>query len=375
MSSSKSNSSALINALLVIGLLSGNSLSAQTFTVDDAELVSATGTTNVLSLELDAGPLGSDTDMTMLSGPQDATVNIAWNGAGYDVTGFSINSSTFNATDVNFSLIFGVSAQSSDLGGEVETLSPPSMVVDGVLDAADQLVTVNRGAIEAAGNTFDFASMPIVTSGQGDGTIELIPETISPAMEIYRINVTLPITFSQDFVIPGVPILGDVDANLSGSGTIVSSGTITVSLQAGDFDRDGDLTCRDIDILGEALQTSNEDVRFDLNADGHLSVEDYHFWVTEIKGTVIGDANFDGSADISDFNVWNQGKFLSDKGWCEGDFSGDGSTDTSDFNIWNQNKFTDNSSLSTVPEPQSFTALLSAIAILSASVRRRILAS
>jgi hypothetical protein len=54
----------------------------------------------------------------------------------------------------------------------------------------------------------------------------------------------------------------------------------------------------------------------------------------------IGDANFDGTVDATDFAVWNRHKFQQAWGPQQGDFNGDGVADAADFNIWNHNRFT-----------------------------------
>ena len=146
--------------LWLIGCCSSVAM-GQTFSIDNAELVPANGTSNVLDLELEAGVLGNDTDSTMLSGTLMSSVDLEWNGSDYDVTGYTISSGSFTATDVSFSLIFGISAVSSNMGGDVVTIAPPSAVVGGVFAGSDHLLTINRGSIDAAGNAFDFAAMPL----------------------------------------------------------------------------------------------------------------------------------------------------------------------------------------------------------------------
>ncbi len=84
-----------------------------------------------------------------------------------------------------------------------------------------------------------------------------------------------------------------------------------------------------------------------------------------------GDANGDGTVDVSDFNVWNNNKFTNGTTWITGDFNGDGITDVSDFNIWNVNKFT-SVSLRTVPEPSALSLVwLIGAAMATLSWRRR----
>ena len=110
-------------------------------------------------------------------------------------------------------------------------------------------------------------------------------------------------------------------------------------IMTGDFDGDGDLDCDDIGALSAESAGGTNDLTFDVNGDGLVDVLDVEFWVTSLKGTLLGDANLDMSVDASDFNVWNENKFTSATGWCEGNFNGDGAVDASDFNVWNENKF------------------------------------
>ena len=74
-----------------------------------------------------------------------------------------------------------------------------------------------------------------------------------------------------------------------------------------------------------------------------------------------GDANLDGSVDISDFNIWNSNKFASGTEWGDADFNFDGVTDISDFNIWNSNKFMALTDSRPVPEPSGLCAILVAM--------------
>ena len=336
--------------------------SAQTVSVDNLQLAPANDPVNVLTLTLDAGPLGSDTDMATLTGTADATVDVSWNGTNYDITGFSISGGSVDVSDVSFSLFFGaVTADSSGLGGTPSTIAPPSVVTGGTFAGSDHQFVVNRGVIDAGGMTIDFGATPTTAPGTGMGQIDISPTPVSATTftETYSVQSAIPIAFVEPFVIPAVPLFGDVDASFAGSGTLVTEGTITINF-AGDFDRDGTLTCDDIDALGDAIRAGSADPTFDLNSDGTLNVDDYNFWVTDLQGTVIGDANFDGNTDASDFNVWNSNRFTNGTGWCSGDFNADGFTDISDFNIWNSNKFTSASAPATVPEPSGLLLLATA---------------
>lgn len=61
---------------------------------------------------------------------------------------------------------------------------------------------------------------------------------------------------------------------------------------------------------------------------------------TSFSTALPGDANFDGSVDGTDLNIWMNHRFVSDTVWTTGDFNADGVTDGSDFNIWADNRFT-----------------------------------
>ncbi|MEM7313008.1 MAG: Calx-beta domain-containing protein, partial [Planctomycetota bacterium] len=130
----------------------------------------------------------------------------------------------------------------------------------------------------------------------------------------------------------------------TGSSQVVATIRNDDTLSPGDFDGNGTWDCQDIDQLVAAVANGNGDLQFDLNADGIVSLEDVDSWLV-IAGNINeggpylgGDANLDGSVDVSDFNVWNNNKFTSTPAWCSGDFYSDGAVDVSDFNVWNNNK-------------------------------------
>jgi hypothetical protein len=108
----------------------------------------------------------------------------------------------------------------------------------------------------------------------------------------------------------------------------------------GEFTGDGTIDAQDIDALFDAIARGSNVVGYDLNGDSVVDAEDANFLITQIIGTLFGDANLDRSVDVSDFNAWNSNKFgACSGGWSAGDFNGDGGSDVSDFNLWNNNKF------------------------------------
>ncbi|MFC1758494.1 Ig-like domain-containing protein [Planctomycetota bacterium] len=116
--------------------------------------------------------------------------------------------------------------------------------------------------------------------------------------------------------------------------TIVQIGVGT-DIVKGDLDGSGTVDSIDIDLLAAAVE-SGTNTHFDLNADGHLDVQDHHFLVYDILGTTFGDSNLDGRFDSSDFVIAFQGSQFEKSnefrvGWQLGDWNGDGKFNSTDF--------------------------------------------
>ncbi len=153
------------------------------------------------------------------------------------------------------------------------------------------------------------------------------------------------------------PLAGDYQIVIyteSGHGEYVIQTTPGQSLLDGDFDNNGKYEVGDLDQLIQRVNQVSLDPVFDLSGNGIVDLADRDLWLSEAGASNLpsqaaylpGDANLDGIVDVSDFNIWNQNKFVSHDptspgtGWSTGDFNGDGVTDVADFNIWNNNKFT-----------------------------------
>jgi hypothetical protein len=121
------------------------------------------------------------------------------------------------------------------------------------------------------------------------------------------------------------------------------TGTLTITVTGiglvGDFDNDGTLDGDDIDALNAVAIAGTHDPQFDLTGDGLVTVADVRFWITDVKLTLLADANLDFVVDGLDFITWNQHKFSATTRWTEGDFNADGFVDGADFTTWNANKF------------------------------------
>ena len=108
----------------------------------------------------------------------------------------------------------------------------------------------------------------------------------------------------------------------------------------GDLTGDGNVDRHDIDVLADAV-TRGIASFLDLDGSGTVDGADTNHLVTNVIGTILGDANLDGFVDGSDFNIWNDNKFSTcGKSWSHGDLNGDQTVDASDFNIWSANRFT-----------------------------------
>jgi hypothetical protein len=84
------------------------------------------------------------------------------------------------------------------------------------------------------------------------------------------------------------------------------------------------------------------------------------------------DANGDGMADVTDFNIWNANRNKTGTDLATGDFNLDGQTDNADLELWNMHRFTANPNAAqpaAVPEPT--TLWLSLTALLALRARRR----
>jgi hypothetical protein len=60
---------------------------------------------------------------------------------------------------------------------------------------------------------------------------------------------------------------------------------------------------------------------------------------------MLGDANFDGEVDATDFEIWQTYAFTSSGGPAHGDFNLDNVVDVSDFHIWFSNRFRSSSNI------------------------------
>ncbi len=147
--------------------------------------------------------------------------------------------------------------------------------------------------------------------------------------------------------------------------------------RSGDFDGNGAWEVADIDTLVAQIAEGDHDPLFDQTGDGFVDQDDLAAWLAEAASVNLpsggrylsGDADLDGSVDVSDFNVWNSHKFTTVPRWSSGDFNADGVVDASDFNLWNANKFSEVGGENLVPEPPVATLMLWSLLPLGRSFR------
>ena len=96
--------------------------------------------------------------------------------------------------------------------------------------------------------------------------------------------------------------------------------------------RDDDL--QQINQLLAAIQAGNAAADFDFDGSGSVDQGDIEFLVENTLGTLMGDANLDGSVDAGDLNQlglhWQSDDAVC---WEDGDFNGDGTINSLDLNI------------------------------------------
>ena len=130
----------------------------------------------------------------------------------------------------------------------------------------------------------------------------------------------------------------------------------------GDFNGNGERDPGDLDLM-----VGSDDLRFDLNGDGTVSADDRLFWIENLSNTYVGDSNFDGEFNSSDFvAVFAAAKYETGLAatYAEGDSNGDGFFNSSDFVVafggGGYERGPRDGGLMVVPEPCSITQIASA---------------
>ena len=229
---------------------------------------------------------------------------------------------------IDDSIVSGNAAQS---GPDLASLPPSVSQVRYTLVATPGGHTLENGV---DGNIVGFSANLGPLQDNGGDTLTQLPPRSSPVIGRANPDATLA-TDQRARLRPGRDGLRDL-------GAVESDAT-----KPGDFNRDGEFDCVDIDQLTAEVAMGGTDLTFDLNADGLVNLADVATWL-QLAGEhnlgpgrvyLPGDANLDAWVDGSDFGIWNARRFTLDAGWCGGDFNADGAVDGSDFGIWNAHKF------------------------------------
>lgn len=146
----------------------------------------------------------------------------------------------------------------------------------------------------------------------------------------------------------------------------------------GDFDVDGSLDSDDIDRLSIAVR-AGRDLSFDVNRDWQLDEADRMDWIHEFAKTYLGDSNFDGKFNSSDFvHVFQAGEYedaiAMNSTWSEGDWNGDGDFDSADLVVAFQDggyELGPRVAVRGVPEPSGGSLLVSALILWLLNERSR----
>ena len=102
----------------------------------------------------------------------------------------------------------------------------------------------------------------------------------------------------------------------------------------GDLNGDGVIDATDIDSLAQAIRDNDSSPKFDVNGDGQVDANDHQHFISNNANTWVGDSNFDGEFNSSDFvAVFAAGLYETAQPatWGQGDWNGDGFFDSGDF--------------------------------------------
>ncbi len=232
-------------------------------------------------------------------------------------------------------------------------------------DLTDAVSAVARIGFVRPANAVNGEAIQIFVNGSGllipSGELGLDDDDYSSFLSR---EVEVPVSLLVDGV-------NDIRVDFVSSGGYLSSAVLEITRTIGEYDGNQLFTAADIDALFAAQGATDVDGRFDLaGSDGVVDDADIDYWLTELRGTVRGDANLDGEVGLLDLDIlganWNQ----SDVGWGGGDFNGDGVVSLLDLDIlgslWGTNSafgvpdFAAAASAAglSVPEPSSLAILV-----------------
>ena len=173
---------------------------------------------------------------------------------------------------------------------------------------------------------------------------------------------------------PGIPL--DSDLAFTVLGEPVEQGP--PQGPSGDLNLDGELDVLDVDLLRTGITTCRRNcANFDLNSDGIADENDLDFWITDIRRTLPGDADLNGTVQFPDFLALSR-NFTQEGGWAEGNFTIDDVVSFPDFLVLSRNfgltaaEFEASGEAATVPEPTAAMLLLGGMLFAGVFRRRRV---
>jgi len=158
--------------------------------------------------------------------------------------------------------------------------------------------------------------------------------------------------------------------NINATFSLLGDFETTVVTVPGDFDANGLLEVADLDLLVKEICEGTNNLDFDLTGDGLINVNDQVFWYSDLKNTIAGDANLNGTVAFDDFLVLSS-NFGQTAGWGQGNFDLDKVVAFADFLQLSSN-FGQSSAAaiaSAVPEPSS--GILLGAGVFCGLLRRR----
>ncbi len=120
--------------------------------------------------------------------------------------------------------------------------------------------------------------------------------------------------------------------------------------QVGDWNRDGDFSSADLDVLGLALRAGSSDLLYDYNNDRSVDREDLAAILDEQFNAVLGDADLSGVVDEADLEILRE-NYLQPGRWAVGDLNLDGWVDFADYTELARNWGGTSETPGSIPEP------------------------
>ncbi len=153
--------------------------------------------------------------------------------------------------------------------------------------------------------------------------------------------------------------------------------TLFGDILLGDYNENGELDTGDLDLQAIEIASGQDPPEFDLTGDGSVNGDDRIFWLHDLKGTWVGDADLNGLFDSGDFvAVFVEGLYETGEaaGWAQGDWNADLVFDSGDFVA----AFVDGGyeigsfpgAVQAVPEPSSLALLATALGLAFTRGRR-----